>query len=303
METKRLKRIVLLFGVALLLIVMVFPSAFAATKGTNPAQLKIYSVDATTTLSSNIIYIEGINFTKAKGAPVVTIDNKLMKLVGTATDTTIAAEYIAPHAPQPGDYLLTVTTGSGATDYDEYNLTIGAAGSQGPAGPQGPIGLTGPQGPAGPQGAPGPQGSAGSIGLKGDTGAQGIQGVQGPVGPTGATGPIGPIGLTGPAGTPGTITTEMETCESPASTAQCVCPTSKRLMTYGVQCQPSDYIMSEGIPVDYNLRTIAYTVPVHSDPADPTTQVIGVAALCNSFRMSISYAETEPPMKIWLLCY
>src|SRR5262249_30880869 len=51
--------------------------------------------------------------------------------------------------PPAGDYLLTVSNGTGQSSNDSYALTIGAVG------PQGPKGATGRAGPAGAMGPPG----------------------------------------------------------------------------------------------------------------------------------------------------
>jgi len=127
--------------------------------------------------------------------------------------------------PEDGDYLLTVATGNGQSQSDEYDLTIGAAGARGEQGPKGEIGPIGPAGPQGAQGLDGPAGqqgpSGGPQGIQGELGPegpQGIQGEQGPLGPPGTTGPqglqgltgeglqgpAGPQGLQGPAGPQGT---------------------------------------------------------------------------------------------------
>jgi Collagen triple helix repeat (20 copies) len=90
---------------------------------------------------------------------------------------TITCDFSIVGMPADGDYLLTVATGNGQSQNDEYDLTIGATGAQGPQGepgPQGPQGDPGPQGPQGAQGDPGPQGS------------QGDPGPEGPPGPAGA---------------------------------------------------------------------------------------------------------------------
>ena len=52
-------------------------------------------------------------------------------------------------SPWTGDHLLSVFTGSGQSQHDEYDLTFGMVG------PQGPSGAPGAQGPPGPQGEPG----------------------------------------------------------------------------------------------------------------------------------------------------
>jgi hypothetical protein len=73
-----------------------------------------------------------------------------------------------PPGIMPGDYLLTVSTGNGQSQNDEYDLTIGAVGptgatgAPGPAGPPGPAGADGAVGAPGPAGPPGPAGAAGT---------------------------------------------------------------------------------------------------------------------------------------------
>lgn len=74
------------------------------------------------------------------GALVVTLD----------TDTVIGAEL--PDGIAPGDYLLTVLTGRGASQVDSFDLTVGGAGPAGPMGPEGPRGEAGPPGPKGEPG-------------------------------------------------------------------------------------------------------------------------------------------------------
>jgi hypothetical protein len=53
--------------------------------------------------------------------------------------------------PNDGDYLLTVSTGSGKDEGDEYDLTIGAVGATGNDGNDGADGATGPAGAGGAQ--------------------------------------------------------------------------------------------------------------------------------------------------------
>jgi len=91
---------------------------------------------------------------------VVTLNDKELA-VTSASDTQIVAEL---EAVMEGDYLLTVTTGSSAHQFDKYNLTLGYIGPPGPAGPPGPQGDVGPTGPTGPPGSPGATGSAGPPG-------------------------------------------------------------------------------------------------------------------------------------------
>ena len=108
-----------------------------------------------------------------------------------------------------GDYLLTVSTGNGQSQNDEYDLTIGAVGPQGPQGDQGLPGADGATGDQGPQGIQGEQGIQGIQGEQGPQGLQGLMGFTGPkgdqgeIGPRGPVGPRGPIGPEGPQGEPG----------------------------------------------------------------------------------------------------
>ena len=119
--------------------------------------------------------------------------------------------------PDAGDYLLTISTGNGQSQGDEYDLTIGAAGQQGepgpagadgvagPPGPQGANGVAGPPGPQGAVGAVGPPGPQGAVGPQGPVGANGTAGPQGPVGAMGLPGPQGPVGAAGPKGDDGAV--------------------------------------------------------------------------------------------------
>ena len=93
--------------------------------------------------------------------------------------------------PPDGDYLLSVTTGTGNQIRSAtYALSIGAIGPQGPQGPAGVTGATGATGATGPQGPQGP------IGPMGPTGATGVQGPQGPEGPQGPAGSANIAGTT-----------------------------------------------------------------------------------------------------------
>jgi hypothetical protein len=82
----------------------------------------------------------------------------------------------------PGSYLLTLTSGSKANQFDEFWLTLGTQGPQGPQGSTGATGAVGPQGPSGPQGLTGATGAAGPTCTPGDfiscyTGPAGTLGV------------------------------------------------------------------------------------------------------------------------------
>ena len=128
--------------------------------------------------------------------------------------TGTQVEALLPPGIAPGGYLLTLAHGK--NDYDEFWVTIGAAGPQGPAGkpgetgPQGKPGETGPQGKPGEtgangiDGAPGPRGEMGSMGPEGKEGKEGKEGAQGPAGPPGPPG-TGALALSSMAGLPCTV--------------------------------------------------------------------------------------------------
>jgi IPT/TIG domain-containing protein len=74
------------------------------------------------------------------GEPVVTLNGTPLTVV-----TASASEIVATLPPglDPGTYLLTVSRGPATTQFDGFNLTLGAVGPQGPAGPTGPPGAPG----------------------------------------------------------------------------------------------------------------------------------------------------------------
>lgn len=135
-----------------------------------PGQLVITS--AQVNFANNTITINGRSFTDkgnfGRSAPTVTL-NDIGLRVSSATDSRIVA--LLPSSIAAGSYLLTVRSGAGDSNFDAFDVTIGAVG---PMGLQGPKGDTGARGPAGATGATGPQG---------------------PPGPMGPTGPAGPAAL------------------------------------------------------------------------------------------------------------
>ena len=170
------------------------------------------------------IFIFGENFDF--GGPLEVTFGSLGALEITGASPTIIVARCPPDAGGvplcvEGDYLLTVSTGTGQSQSDEYDLTIGAIGPRGPVGDVGPVGPRGPSGPAGPQG------------IQGARGPQGPRGAQGPRGPTGdrgpdTPGPAGPVGDPGAPGPPGpTVRT----------TVVCVDPLVVPDFPSGVKCQ------------------------------------------------------------------
>lgn len=143
------------------------------------------------------IVIEGLNFENGS-FPAVML-NQIVLFVDFASDRTIITEL--PLLP-PGSYMLTVETGSARSQFDAFEVTLGATGPAGPAGEPGqdgapgapgPMGDPGPIGPPGPPGATGPRGFTGSPGPAGDDGIAGPPGPDGPPGPEGPAGPAGPV--------------------------------------------------------------------------------------------------------------
>ena len=84
--------------------------------------------------------------------------------MGVPTDTAIVATIPVPDQFPPGDYLLTVSTGNGQSQNDEYDLTIGGVGPQGEKGDKGDMGGQGIQGPPGADGQDGDDGDPGPPG-------------------------------------------------------------------------------------------------------------------------------------------
>lgn len=173
-------------------------------------------------VEGGVLHILGANL--GAGIPRITLG--AMPLVVVAVTTT-QVDAIVPATVVPGSYLLTIDLASdnGRTNaaspevrFDEFWVTVGAAGPQGVPGPVGPDGVAGPPGspgPSGPAGAQGPQGPQGPAGPAGKDGAPGLAGRDGAVGPAGkdgaagpagrdgAAGPVGERGPIGPAGAPG----------------------------------------------------------------------------------------------------
>jgi hypothetical protein len=212
------KRNSIAWGVFVLLCLLLTPTVNANSKDDKhehqqrshraPPQLLINSVRVN--LDSNQLLIHGKHFHTGRHHHLaVKLAGQRLTVVEHSNEHIVAA---LPSNPlQPGDYLLTVTTGAGKIHFDAWALTLGAVGPQGPAGPEGqagpagppgPQGETGPVGPQGPQGLagpPGPQGEPGPAGASGPAGPQGPQGIAGPQGEPGAVGPAGPQGPPGPA--------------------------------------------------------------------------------------------------------
>jgi hypothetical protein len=177
MIAKFLKSTLVVVSVFLLSIMIVVPAIAKQSEG----QLKITEV--LVVCDSNSIGILGQSFDVGPGPLTVTLGNSGPLNIFFASASEIIVEIPIGLCDNPGDYLLTVSTGNGKGQSDQYDLTLRAEGLQGPKGD------TGDPGSKGETGDPGPKGDTGDSGPKGDTGdpgPQGEQGEQGPVGPAGA---------------------------------------------------------------------------------------------------------------------
>ncbi|WP_444547776.1 DUF7151 family protein [Stigmatella ashevillensis] len=174
--------------------------------------------------------ISGAHFNNGS-APVVTLAGTEVPVTEVSSDgKELTVSLPSTFSTYVGSYLLTVSTGSTASQRDVFALTLGAVGPQGPKGEDGAPGAVGPAGSTGLASltktsvvAAGANCSAG--GVKVETGldsnrnalleawevsaamtryvCDGIQGPQGLKGDTGLQGPQGPKGDVGHQGTQG----------------------------------------------------------------------------------------------------
>ena len=126
-----------LMGLTLLALLLAGRPAVAAPG--SPPQLVIVSAKAD--VAAGTLTIDGDSFGDSQ--PVVAL-NGMPLVVVSATPSEIVADL--PPGLAPGTYLLTVSRGPARTQFDSFDVTLGAAG---PPGPTGPTGATGPRGPAG----------------------------------------------------------------------------------------------------------------------------------------------------------
>jgi Collagen triple helix repeat (20 copies) len=220
------------------------------------------------------------------GTPKVALGSAALAIV-SATATRIDA--LLPVGAAPGSYLLTLTLAKARKDggtedggkYDEFWVTIGAAGPQGPKGEQGQQGpagapakdgAAGPQGPAGPQGLPGATGPQGPAGAAGPAGVQGVAGAKGDPGPQGTPGSQGPQGATGPQGTAGAsehvlVSSDFTVQPEDTWTENLLCPADHHnIVTGGVIARfPQGDLESPGILVDSApLTTVGWATTVRN---------------------------------------
>ena len=189
--------------------------------------LLIKEVDVVVEESTTTLTITGqdFNFVNLSDLVITLGDLGPLTILGAPTATNIVATY--PDALTAGEYLLSVSTGSGQSKHDEYDLTIGAVGPQGEAGPQGE------QGPMGPQGDQGPPGN------DGQDGQDGAQGPPGPAGPAGADGSAGILDVIEEVSSNLTL-------QSSPEEFRIACPTGYVVLSAGIQ----------GLSTDGHLNTL-----------------------------------------------
>jgi hypothetical protein len=185
------------FVAALLVTLMLTgPQVPALAGSSGPADLTI--ANARVNFTARTLTIQGANF----GDPLVTLNGwQLAVLPGSTSESIVARLPVGLTPDVAGSYRVTVSALNkkgkvkpGAEFYDQFDVTIGNAGS---------AGVKGDDGAAGPKGEPGPVGEPGPSGPRGEAGPDGPQGAKGLTGPAGSIGPIGPAGLPGPAGATG----------------------------------------------------------------------------------------------------
>jgi hypothetical protein len=121
--------------------------------------------NATINYSANQVTINGTSFEILKKSPTVLFSGAPLT-IASFTNTQIVANLPANTAA--GTYVMIVANSLG--EFNEVDLTYGAAGPQGPIGPPGANGAQGAPGPEGIMGNPGPQGAAGPAGPAGPAG-------------------------------------------------------------------------------------------------------------------------------------
>ena len=269
-----------------------------------------------------------LGFNLGGGKPSVTLGTLTLTVV-SATATQIDA--LIPATVVPGSYLLAVDLSKskdrdndrhdGDGMYDEFWVTIGAAGpagKDGAAGPQGPAGSAGATGPQGligiqglqgPPGAPGAPGPAGQAGAAGKDGAIGPQGPIGPAGPQGSQGPVGPQGPAGAGGSPLTIQSlaglPCTVAMCPGTTAVAFDPVTSGLQVTCVRAPGNQTLRIQGAAtVGAKLESLkerlqfASNVPgfagmfLISDPGGPLTFDVSVNTLCPGQAVTVTLTRT-----------
>jgi hypothetical protein len=146
---------------------------------------------------ANQVTFNGSGFEPLKKTPTVLLNGAPLT-IDSSTNTQIVATL--PAGTAAGTYVVIVANSIG--EFNEVDLTYGAAGPQGPVGPSGANGTQGPPGPQGPEGIMGNPGAQGPVGPAGPAGVSGgvlsygafYEFLQGPLGAT----PVSEINLLHP---------------------------------------------------------------------------------------------------------
>lgn len=143
-------------GVLMLFALIVTPAQ--AQRNTRPSN-QLLILNAEVDYGVNRMYISGENF-NGTTAPVIHLSGINLNVV-TWTTGSITVD-LPSQSLAAGSYLMTVSMGSGNSEFDAFIVTLGAAG---PRGEKGDPGTQGPQGPQGPPGADGANGADGFVSL------------------------------------------------------------------------------------------------------------------------------------------
>jgi len=162
MIARYFRKTVLTIGLSLTFLLAIGYLALAEkNKNNNPTRTELIIMEVSMDFDINTLTIKGMSF-DCEDTPMVTLgsDSTLLPII-SCTDTEIVADL---PAVGDGGYRLIVSTGTSPTNYDQFDLTIGAVGPQGEQGKLGPQGDPGSQGVQGKLGDQGPQGKPGEPG-------------------------------------------------------------------------------------------------------------------------------------------
>lgn len=177
MTMRALRTFILPIGLLAIPLFSVPSTALAAKPKPTPPGNHLNITKVAVDFDAETLTITGEQFSFVNTLEVTLGEFGLLNIV-TTTDTEIVVDFPGGGLPD-GDYLLTVSRGTGQSQNDEYDLTIGAVGPQGE------------QGDPGDDGAPGDNGSSCSIEGTTVSCTDGTSAnVRGPEGPTGPSGPV-----------------------------------------------------------------------------------------------------------------
>lgn len=125
MTERSTRKTVLLIGILFLAMAMLGQSALAGKWADTPSGLDLMITNVFVSTSDSTIIIKGQNLYSGDRLDVMLGEQPLVANYSTIdAQVMIVAEL--PSGVTPGDYLLTVTTGTSVHNFDSYNLTIGS---------------------------------------------------------------------------------------------------------------------------------------------------------------------------------